>query len=92
MYGGHKLIGVHNPSHLGHVLQLLALKLWEGGDDVLVDGLSEVGHVLQLLALKLWEGGDDVLVDGLSEVEDLVALLQQTLNKRKLLNLLLAVA
>ena len=66
MYGGHKLIGVHNPSHLG--------------------------HVLQLLALKLWEGGDDVLVDGLSEVEDLVALLQQTLNKRKLLNLLLAVA
>jgi hypothetical protein len=66
VYGGHKLIGVHNPSHLG--------------------------HVLQLLALKLWEGGDDVLVDGLSEVEDLVALLQQTLNKRKLLNLLLAVA
>ena len=59
---------------------------------VTVDAEALFGHVLELLALELREGGDGVLVDGLGEVEDLVALLQQTLNERRLLNLLLAVA
>ena len=59
---------------------------------VTVDAEALLGHVLELLALELREGGDGVLVDGLGEVEDLVALLQQTLNERRLLNLLLAVA
>lgn len=53
----------------------------------LVDLEAFFGDVLELLAVKLRHSLDAVLIDGLGQVEHFVALLQQTLDERRGLDL-----